>query len=102
MSRERKVFLENLPKDKRDRVDWKRSVGFTVNFIYWDIEGKFEIVDYIRNNNKGYLIIKYNNVVSEPIWTGRIINCEIGKFLKKRTGEFKYYIGQRKTCCVCK
>lgn len=58
----RKVFLENLPRCNRG-IDWRKSVGHKVNFIYDDISGVIEIIGYY-NTNEGkqkYINIWYEN-----------------------------------------
>ena len=85
----KKVFLNNLPKKKYgDKlvIDWKNSVGYKVHFIYEDIDGYIEILDYIDYK----LIIKYNNKELK-IFTSSFINANIGKILNN-----KIYIGQTK------
>ena len=62
----RKVFLENLPikkQGKKNVIDWKNSVGYKVHFIYDDIEGDIEIIDYISGNrkNKSKILLRYKN-----------------------------------------
>ena len=44
----RKVFLDELPRKggKSDRIDWKKSVGCKIPFIYDDIQGEMEIINY--------------------------------------------------------
>jgi len=41
----KKIFLDILPKNNK-RIDWKNSIGYKVRFIYDDIEGEVEIIDY--------------------------------------------------------
>ena len=75
----RKVFLDKLPKSKSGKsISWKKSVGYKVNFIYDEIEGYLEIVDY-KNN---YLTIKYKNKI-KLINTGAFTNCNLGELFKK-------------------
>lgn len=59
----RKVFLDNLPRCN-SRIDWKNSIGYTVNFIYDNIEGTLEIINYYKSNSgkQYYITIKYENV----------------------------------------
>ena len=56
MSKERKINVKvdtsNLPK-KGNRIDWKKSIGYKVKFIYEDLSGEIEIVDRLDN---GYLL----------------------------------------------
>ena len=47
----RKVFLDNLPKFN-NKIDWKNSVGYIVNFVYDNIEGTLEIIDYYKSNRR--------------------------------------------------
>ena len=45
----RKMFIENLPKRQgrnRKEIDWKNTIGYKVKFVYDDIEGEVEIIDY--------------------------------------------------------
>ena len=85
----RKVFLDELPKSKSGRsINWKESVGYTVNFIYDEIEGYLEIVDY-KNN---YLTIKYIDKI-KPIFIGHFKKCKLGNILGKKTNDFKVEMG---------
>lgn len=90
IKKERKVFLENLPK-RGKLFDWRKCEGKSVYFVYDDIKGWIEIVKYIKGNHPR-LIIKYINNEIE-IGTDGLINCKIGKLLKKNTSDFKIEIG---------
>ena len=99
----KKVFLDDLPRKnngKGKNIDWKNSVGYKVHFIYEDIDGYIEILDYIDYK----LIIKYNNKELK-IFTSSFIKANIGKILNNKnkkctstTNEHKIYeiIGQTK------
>ena len=57
----RKLFTESLPHNWRG-IDWKKSEGCTVDFIYDDIKSSFQIIKYIKNKNKSNeIIIKYKD-----------------------------------------
>ena len=89
----KKVFLENLPKKiykGRKCIDWINSVGYKVPFIYEDIKGEVEIVDY--DKNKTLLTIKYNNKKCK-ISTGSFTSCSFGNISNKITSDFKIEIG---------
>ena len=45
----RKIFLDNLPK-YHNGVDWKKSVGYIIDFIYDEIKGSMEIKKVYYNN----------------------------------------------------
>lgn len=66
----RKVFLEDLPRKngKCNKIDWVKTVGYKVPFIYDDIEGEIEILEFNKNNRK--LTVKYNDI------TQCIKNCD--------------------------
>lgn len=92
----RKVFLDDLPhKGKTNQlIDWKKSIGYKVHFVYDDIEGDIEIVDYIYINKKSpKLKIQYRNKNS-CIGVDNFKRCHLGEILKKKTSEFKIEIGQ--------
>ena len=83
----KKVFLDNLPR-RGKLIDWKNSVGYKVNFIYDNIEGEVEILDY----NKRNLDVKYNNIVT-TIYTGSLSECQLGDLLGTKTKRYYYNIG---------
>ena len=91
----RKIFLENLPR-KGKIMDWKKSIGYKVRFIYDDIEGEIVIVGY-NKNKKGYLTIKYKNYNEFEILTGSFQKCKIGAYLNniiiKAPWMVKYFQG---------
>ena len=92
----KKVFLDELPRKNNGKgrnIDWKNSVGYKVHFIYEDIDGYIEILDYIDYK----LIIKYNNKELK-IFTSSFIDAKIGKILNNKnkkctstTNEHKIY-----------
>lgn len=99
----RQVFLENLPHGKKSkkgqtrkdaknkRVNWADSVGYTIRFIYDDIEGDFKIIQYEKVNN-GTLTIQYNNKEFK-ITTMNLRLCQIQTILFKRN-DYKYQVGE--------
>ncbi|EGT3606928.1 hypothetical protein FKF97_11035 [Clostridium perfringens] len=87
----RKIFLENLPRNK-DRINWKGSVGYKVPFIYDDIKGEVEIIDYICC--KGKLNIKYNDKSTE-MTIGNFQKVNLGRLIGKIVKGFKFEINQR-------
>jgi len=89
----RKVFLENLPRWSKytnvDRINWKDSVGYKVKFIYDDIEGEIEIIDYHTKQQK--LEVKYNNEYF-IIKTYDLLSCGLSELLGKHTKKYKYNV----------
>lgn len=93
----RKVFLDDLPrwgksgKGKEGAINWKESVGYKVKFVYDDIEGEIEIVEYLK---KDKLKIKYKNKI-HSIVTYFFKKGTLGGALNKITKDFKIEIGER-------
>ena len=90
----KKVFLEDLPRKiyrGKECIDWKNSIGYKVEFIYDDVEGELEILNYIPNNNPR-ISIKYNNEIFD-IQTNNFKKCKIGNIIGVKTSEFKIKIG---------
>ena len=98
----RKVFLEILPHGGKSKnggniqnksINWYCAINYKIYFIYKNIEGWVEIVNY-EKNKKHYLTIKYNNN-KDDVFSCDLQRCKIGKILGKVTGEFKIEIGTR-------
>ena len=88
----RTIFLDELPH-KGKLIDWEKSVGYKVNFIYDKIQGKIEILEYIKNKNPK-LKIKYNNKI-DTIYTNHFKTCNLGKILENDLIEYKFIINQK-------
>lgn len=84
----RKVFLDELPR-KNKYINWKQSVGYVVRFIYNDIEGELEVLDYEPKGQK--LLLGYNNN-KHNIRTSDFIRCKLGRIVGCVCGDFKYDI----------
>lgn len=92
----KKVFLDDLPRwgfrghGREGTINWAKSIGYNVKFIYGDKEGEVEIIDY--DNEKSRLNIKYGNDIFN-MKTGHFVNCCFGKILNVITNDFKISIG---------
>ena len=54
----KKIFLNNLPKrGNGNSIDWVNSIGYSIEFIYKDIEGIFIIKEYNPKTKKNNFII---------------------------------------------
>lgn len=85
----RSINLENLPKSS-NQIDWKRSIGFEIEFKYGNIEGILKIVDY---KAKGRIGVKYLNYDIYYIKIGSLSRCQLKKVLRIITDEFRIEIG---------
>lgn len=91
----KKVFLENLPKGNNQgkiSIDWKNCNNYYVCFIYEDIEGYIEIINY--DKDKHQLCIMYNNN-KYTILTNDLRKCALGNILNKITNKFKIKMGTK-------
>ncbi len=96
----RKVFLDKLPKKEgiginklKMVVDWEKSTGYKVKFIYDNIEGEVEIINYYKKNKGKYINFKYkNNIYSMA--TSQFLKCQFGEILNKINHNYKYEIGE--------
>ena len=90
MSRERKINVKvdtsNLPK-KGSRIDWKKSIGYKVKFIYEDLLGEIEIVDRLDNRR---LLLKYKDRIIE-MESGNLTQGYLGKLLGIRHRKLDAY-----------
>lgn len=89
----RKVFLDDLPKWDKDsryagKIKWKGSVGRKVKFIYDDINGEIEILEY----KNSYLKLKY---LDEEItmYYSNLNHCNIGNLLGIKSTKYKFDVG---------
>ena len=88
----KKIFVDNLPKTIQGNINWKDSVGKLVHFIYDDIEGDIEIIQYIKGSNPKLKIRYKNNEDYISITT--FAQCRIGKIIGKITTKFRLSIGE--------
>lgn len=79
----KKVFLDDLPRHKNGRIDWKNSIGMYVDYIYDDVRGKIKIIDSKPNAK---IDIESDGRIYE-IGTGSFTNCKLGKFLGKSASQ---------------
>lgn len=93
----RKVFLDDLPRWEKGEgavkvgtINWNKSIGYKVPFIYDNIEDKIEIIDYI--NDRSRVIISYKDKQMN-IFSGSLKEGNIGKLFNKITKDFKIEIG---------
>lgn len=84
----KQIFLEQLPK-RGKLIDWSKSIGFEINFIYEDIKGVLLIENYNKKDNK--LNIKYDDKLY-LISTDGFKRCKLGSILMKNTSDFKVEI----------
>jgi very-short-patch-repair endonuclease/transposase len=89
----RKVFLDDLPRYEcgryRGKINWGKCIESYVWFIYDNIKGNIQIIDYDKN----YLYLKYQDQDAYKIKTQDFRNCMFGRLLNKRSSDFKIDVG---------
>ena len=90
----RKIFLDHLPVQQRKTtplIDWKKSVGQTVGFVYDDIQGELIILSHIPKGSM--LVIEYEGI-EYKISTAYLKQCQLSTLLGRRKTGAKYSIGE--------
>lgn len=88
----RKVFLDDLPRKKKgssEIIDWKKSIGMTIKFVFDDIKGEFIICE---SDKKDMIGLMYCGEYHET-YRHSIINCKISNIIGKRIIGFLYDVG---------
>ncbi|EKS4345126.1 hypothetical protein QB607_003130 [Clostridium botulinum] len=87
----KKVFLDDLPKwesgHNKGRINWIKSVGSIIKFIYDDLKGEVKIIEYDKQKNM--LTLSYKNIHNANIRTGDFKMCRIGNLIGKKSHRFK-------------
>lgn len=86
----RKINLENLPRCG-DQIDWKKSIGYSVEFIYDDIIGVIKIIDYDVYYKK--ITTKYLNNEPYQIKIDNFSRCQLGFAIGVISNKHKHNIG---------
>lgn len=91
----RQIDLSGLPRDKRNYISWKHSIGLNIPFIYDNIKGDLTIVA-IRTNKNGasVLDVAFQNKITTSVPASSIKNCILGRILGLKKFEFVTYVGQ--------
>ncbi|MGG3157150.1 hypothetical protein ABEP50_15940 [Priestia megaterium] len=88
----RKVFLDDLPRRKGStrKFNWLACIGFKVKFIYEDLEGEIEIINYNKESEK--LSVRYcerDYDITSYVFT----KGALGKIVGKINVDYMYAIG---------
>lgn len=89
-----KIFLNDIPKingfgknSYKLINDWSKSIGYKVNFIYDNINGQIEIINYIKEKQEINIRYLQNEYI---IKTSDFINCKLGKITGIVNYDFKF------------
>lgn len=93
----RKVFLDDLPRynsgEYKGEVNWNKSIGKKVDFIYDDLKGKIAIVKVHKREGNIEFTLKYKNIEYYPISISQLTTCDLSKLIKYGTLKYYYSIG---------
>src|SRR5690625_3195451 len=88
----KKVFLESLPRTYKG-VDWRNSVGYTLNFVYNEMGGNIEILEHFMKNERSYLKVRYKDNI-RSMQADQIVAGSIGSLLGVFTREYRFQEGE--------
>lgn len=77
----------------KNSINWEKSIGYKVPFIYDDIRGELPILDIIRKKC-AYVVTEYSDNKNFHIATGNLSKCALGELLNKINHEYKYSVGE--------
>lgn len=76
---DRMIIIDaSFPRDSNNTILWDNTKGLKVKYIYKEVVGEFEILDYTNNNGR-MLTIKTNKFDSFNISVTNLRYCRIGK-----------------------
>lgn len=102
VNKKRWINIDHLPKHNEGshigRINWEKSIGYKIYFYYRGIEGNLLVIDYykkkIKNRNRFYLKVKYDDNIPVEISIDNIYRCRLGGILDPYLFPYKYNIGE--------
>ena len=93
----RQIDLSSLPKriyGSRVIYDWANSPRSILPFVYDDVEGFIEIIDYIKSDGcDGKLVVKFGDS-TKSILPINLRRCKIGDMVGKQSRNFLFEVGE--------
>jgi hypothetical protein len=83
------VFSDNLPRrnGKQGKINWKKSAGFVVGFIYEEIKGEIAILNYQND----YLEVRYLDE-EYSIGVREFRQSKIGNVVGQKSSKYKFQV----------
>ena len=79
------VKLDELPHRKDGKIDWKKSEGYNVPFVYQNIYGNMELVHYNKTNQTFQVVVDgYTKISYDIVSIDTIKQCRLGRILHKK------------------
>jgi predicted transcriptional regulator len=90
--KERSLDLSGLPK-KKSKIDWSKSKECKIPFIYGDEKGIFIVKDYIKEDERYFLLIEYNDK-EYKIATNNFMKFKFGNIIGTYNKNYIYNVGE--------
>lgn len=94
----RKCDLSGLPKikrvirgEERELIQWKETIGYTIPFIYDDVESEVKVLNYTPSTQKLTLLYKDKEFL---VGTESVLSCGFSLIVGKFTKGFTYEVGE--------
>ena len=82
------IDLSVLPHDNRGRIQWKKSVGCEIRFVYGDVNGVLKILKCDKFTNQAIIFVDdYTDKDGASICVDQLKTCSLGGVLKKPIAE---------------
>lgn len=79
------INLNVLPRRKNGKIDWQRSAGYSVPFVYGEISGNIYLVEYIlKKRTFKVLIDGYTKFQYDTASIDTLKQCQLGRLLHKK------------------
>jgi hypothetical protein len=76
----------------KGKINWENNIGKKLKFIYNEISGEIDIIDYVKGNPQGTITVKYKeNILNMK--TSMLTKCRIGNLIKYYNYDYIYNIG---------
>lgn len=96
----RKVFLDNVPKSKSEKtIKWNECVGLELKFVYDDVCGEFQVIEYKSDGKNAKLKLQYQKS-TDWIYANQLKSGEISKFIgckkkyQNKSINYKFEVGE--------
>lgn len=89
---QKSVNTDNLPR-KGKCIDWKKSIGYTCDFVYNNLKGTLKITNVIYKDKKHVVYVKYKDIDGK-ISSTSLKSGKLGALLNIISSNFKLNIGE--------
>ena len=73
----------------KGKIDWINNIGAKIPFVYNDVVGEIEILDYKKEVPQGIITVKYKDNIQQ-MKTNNFTKCSIGRLINKFNYDYLY------------